>query len=112
MEKMERADAASEVPERNTPRSYFMAIIAVLGGTLLMPPFSLVFTWIGAMLLVVLIAALLIYRTRREQKWSLGKILARGHATLQAQRYDIPLIGVGHRGPIYRAPGATTPRSR
>src|SRR5579884_3163839 len=94
MDGIERADTASEPPERNTPSGYFIAIIAVLGGTLLIPPFSLVFTWIGAMLLVALIVVLLIYRTRREQKRRLG-VGCRGQFTMPIADSSAWNVGTG-----------------
>jgi hypothetical protein len=53
-----------ETSSKGTPAGYFIAIIAVLGGTLLIPPFSFVFTIIGALLLLALILLLIIYRKR------------------------------------------------
>jgi hypothetical protein len=61
MDGMNRVD---ETSSKGTPAGYFIAIIAVLGGTLLIPPFSFVFTIIGALLLLALILLLIIYKTR------------------------------------------------
>jgi hypothetical protein len=61
MDGMIRVD---ETSSRGTPAGYFIAIIAVLGGTLLIPPLSFVFTIIGALLLLALILLLIIYKTR------------------------------------------------
>src|SRR5258706_5247487 len=61
MDGMNRVD---ETSSRGTPAGYFIAIIAVLGGTLLISPFSFVFTIIGALLLLALILLLIIYKTR------------------------------------------------
>lgn len=61
MDGMNRVD---ETSSRGTPAGYFIAIIAVLGGTLLISPFSFVFTIIGALLLLALILLLIIYRKR------------------------------------------------
>ncbi len=112
MDRAERTNGLNDPPERSTPTGYFIAILAVLGGTLLMPPFFLVFTLIGALLLLVLIAALLIYKARRGQKRGMGKILSRGRARLQMHRHGFPSVEVRRRGQIYRTPGGATPRSR
>jgi hypothetical protein len=52
--------------ESHTAAGYFIAIIAVVGATLLIPPFPVFFT-IGTMLLLLLTPFLLIYGTRRGQ---------------------------------------------
>jgi hypothetical protein len=57
---MDGMDRADDTSSKGTPTGYFITIIAVLGGTLLIPPFSFVFTIIGALLLLGLILLLLI----------------------------------------------------
>ena len=63
-----------ESPERRTAAGYFITIIAVLGGALLMPSFTVFFTTIGPLLLLVLTPVLLIgYAKYRQQKRLLAK---------------------------------------
>jgi len=58
-----------ETPERHSAVGYFIAIIAVLGGALLMPSFEVFFTTIGPLLLLVLTPVLLIgYGQYRQQR--------------------------------------------
>jgi len=49
-----------DTPESRNAASYFFPIIAVIGGSLLMPPFTVFFTTIGPLALLVLTPVLLI----------------------------------------------------
>ncbi len=63
-----------ETPEQHTAAGYFIAIVAVLGGALLMPSFTVFFTTIGPLLLFVLTPVLLIgFAQYRQQKRLLAK---------------------------------------
>jgi hypothetical protein len=63
-----------ETQEKQTAAEYFIAIIAVLGGALLMPSFAVFFTTIGPLLLLILTPVLLIgYAQHRQQKRLLAK---------------------------------------
>jgi len=53
-----------DTPESRNAASYFFPIIAVIGGSLLMPPFTVFFTTIGPLALLVLTPVLLIGYTR------------------------------------------------
>ena len=67
-----------ETPEKHTAAGYFIAIIAILGGALLMPSFAVFFTTIGPLLLLILTPVLLIsYAQYKQQK----RLLAEGSAT-------------------------------
>ncbi len=67
-----------ETPERHTAAGYFIAILAVLGGALLMPSYAVFFTTIGPLLLLILTPVLLIgYAQYKQQK----RLLAKGCAT-------------------------------
>ena len=58
-----------ESPEQHTAAGYFITIIAVLGGALLMPSFAVFFSTIGPLLLFILTPMLLIgYVQYRQQK--------------------------------------------
>ncbi|TMD57115.1 MAG: hypothetical protein E6I93_03545 [Chloroflexi bacterium] len=56
-----------DTPESRNAASYFFPIIAVIGGSLLMPPFTVFFTTIGPLALLVLTPVLLIGYTRYKQ---------------------------------------------
>ena len=63
-----------ETPEKHTAAGYFIAIIAVLGGALLMPSFAVFFSTIGPLVLLVLTPVLLIgYTQHKQQKRLLAK---------------------------------------
>ncbi len=63
-----------ESPEQRTAAGYFITIIAVLGGALLMPSFTVFFSIIGPLLLLVLTPVLLIgYAQYRQQQPPLAK---------------------------------------
>ena len=63
-----------ESPEQHTAAGYFITIIAVLGGALLMPSFAVFFSTIGPLLLLVLTPALLIgYAQYQQHKRQLAK---------------------------------------
>ena len=57
-----------DAPESRTAAGYFFPIIAVIGGSLLMPPFTVFFTTIGPLVLLVLTPAMLIGYTRYKQQ--------------------------------------------
>jgi hypothetical protein len=58
-----------ETPKQYGAADYFIAIIAVLGGAVLMPPFAIFFSTIGPLLLLVLTPVLLIgYAKYKQQK--------------------------------------------
>lgn len=86
MDGLERAD---ETPAKSTPAGYFFAIIAVLGGTLLMPPFSFVFTMTGALLLLGL--ALVLYKVRRVPRRGKGKMGGIWPAATPSRARAIPI---------------------
>jgi hypothetical protein len=44
--------------KKPSPKGYFLAIVCVVGGALLMPPFPVFFTMIGLLLLLVLLCML------------------------------------------------------
>ena len=44
--------------KKPSPRGYFLAIVCVVGGALLMPPFPVFFTITGLLLLLVLLCLL------------------------------------------------------
>jgi hypothetical protein len=78
MDGMDRVDRADETSTKSTPAGYFIAIISVVGGTLLIPPFSFVFTIMGALLLLGLILLLLINRSgHREKRLELHRSIAK-----------------------------------
>lgn len=54
----------NEPPETRALAGYFIPVVAVLGGALLMPPFPIFFTTIGPLLLLVLTPVLLIEMVR------------------------------------------------
>jgi len=44
--------------KKPSPKGYFLAIVCVVGGALLIPPFPVFFTMIGLLLLLVLLCIL------------------------------------------------------
>jgi hypothetical protein len=56
-----------DTPEKRTAAGYFFPIFAVIGVSILMPPFTVFFTTIGPLVLLVLTPALLIGYTRYKQ---------------------------------------------
>jgi len=74
----EEEEEMDEAQEKHTAAGYFIAVIAVLGGMLLMPSFAVFFTTIGPLLLLVLTPVLLIgYAKHKQQK----RLLAKGSMT-------------------------------
>jgi hypothetical protein len=70
----EEEEEMDKTPEKHTAAGYFIAVIAVLGGMLLMPSFAVFFTTIGPLLLLVLTPVLLIgYAQYRQHKCLLAK---------------------------------------
>ena len=57
-----------DAPENRTAAGYFFPIIAVIGGSLLMPSFTVFFTTIGPIVLLVLTPAMLIGYARFKQR--------------------------------------------
>ena len=103
MDGLERAD---ETPTKSTPAGYFFAIIAVVGGTLLIPPFSFVFTMTGALLLLGLVLALVLYKARRVQRRD--KLVRIVPAAIPLHKQAIP-ISIRKEEPLFPGTGSRQP---